>query len=47
MVGLVRLRSVARLDRGAPDLLAASGPRRGLTDRDWMIKLNVSVEPDL
>jgi predicted transcriptional regulator of viral defense system len=41
------LRSAARLDLGAPDLLAASGPRRGPTDRDWRIKLNVSVEPDL
>jgi predicted transcriptional regulator of viral defense system len=41
------LRSAARLDLGAPDLLAASGPRRGPTDRDWRIKLNVLVEPDL
>lgn len=41
------LRHAAGLDVGAPDLLAPSGPRAGRTDRDWMLRLNVSVEPDL
>lgn len=41
------LRLAARLDQGEPDLLAASGPRRGRADRAWRVRLNVAVEPDL
>jgi predicted transcriptional regulator of viral defense system len=44
---LESLRLAARPDAGTPDLLSPSGPRRGPTDRDWAIKLNTTVEPDL
>jgi predicted transcriptional regulator of viral defense system len=41
------LRLAARLDQGEPDLLLASGPRRGRTDPAWRVRVNVAVEPDL
>jgi predicted transcriptional regulator of viral defense system len=41
------LRLAARLDQGEPDLLVASGPRRGRADRAWRVRVNVAVEPDL
>lgn len=41
------LHLAATPDLGASDLLAPSGPRRGRTDPDWKLKLNVAVEPDL
>lgn len=41
------LRLAARLDQGEPDLLAASGPRRGRADPAWRVRVNVAVEPDL
>lgn len=41
------LRLAARLDQGEPDLLAASGPRRGRADPAWRVRVNVTVEPDL
>ncbi len=41
------LRLAARLDLGEPALLSSSGPRRGRADREWGVRLNISVEPDL
>ena len=41
------LRLAARLDLGEPALLSSSGPRRGRADREWGLRLNISVEPDL
>ncbi|HEV2998691.1 MAG TPA: type IV toxin-antitoxin system AbiEi family antitoxin [Solirubrobacteraceae bacterium] len=41
------LRLAARLDLGEPDLLSPSGPRRGRADREWRVRVNVSVEADL
>ena len=41
------LRLAARLDQGEPDLLVASGSRRGRADRAWRVRVNVAVEPDL
>lgn len=41
------LRLAARLDQGEPDLLVASGPRRGRADPVWRVRVNVAVEPDL
>lgn len=41
------LRLAARLDQGEPDLLVASGPRRGRADPAWRVRVNVAVEPDL
>jgi predicted transcriptional regulator of viral defense system len=41
------LRLAARLDLGEPALLSPSGPRRGNTDPEWGVRLNISVEPDL
>jgi predicted transcriptional regulator of viral defense system len=41
------LRLAARLDQGEPDLLVASGPRRGRADQTWRVRVNVAVEADL
>jgi len=44
---LAPLQLAARLELGEPALLSASGPRRGRTDRDWALRINTTVEPDL
>ncbi len=44
---LEALRQAARLDLGEPALLAPAGGRRGKTDRDWRLRINTAVEPDL
>jgi predicted transcriptional regulator of viral defense system len=46
-VALDPLRSLAMADKGKPTLLAASGPGRGVTDRNWGIRVNVEIEPDV
>jgi predicted transcriptional regulator of viral defense system len=40
------LRLVARPDEGEPTLLVP-GPRRGKLDRDWGLRINTEVEPDV
>ena len=44
---LEALRQAARLDLGEPTLLDPGGPKRGKTDRDWRVRFNTHVEPDL
>lgn len=44
---LEALRQAARLDLGEPALLAPAGGRRGRADRDWRLRINTTVEPDL
>lgn len=44
---LEALRQAARLDLGEPALLAPARGRGGRTDRDWRLRLNATVEPDL
>lgn len=44
---LEALRQAARLDLGEPALLAPAGGRRGAADRDWRLRINSTVEPDL
>lgn len=44
---LEALRQAARLDLGEPAPLDPAGPKRGRTDRDWRIRLNMTVEPDV
>lgn len=44
---LEALRQAARLDLGEPALLTPTGVRRGRTDRDWRLRINTTVEPDL
>jgi predicted transcriptional regulator of viral defense system len=46
-VDLSPLRQVAMPDRGKPCLLAAGGPAHGVIDRDWGIRVNAVVEPDI
>lgn len=41
------LRRAAGLDADEPSLLLASGARRGAKDKDWNLRLNTAVEPDL
>lgn len=40
------LRAVARPGEGSPSLLVP-GRERGQLDRDWWVRLNASVEPDV
>lgn len=44
---LEALRQAARLDLGEPALLDPSGPRRGRADRDWAVRLNRTLAPDV
>ncbi len=44
---LAPLQLAARLELGEPALLSAYGPRRGRTDRNWALRINTTVEPDL
>lgn len=44
---LEALHQAARLDLGDPALLDPSRPKRGRTDRDWRVRLNTTVEPDV
>jgi len=44
---LEALRQAARVDLGEPTLLDPAGPKRGRADRDWAIRVNRTVEPDL
>jgi predicted transcriptional regulator of viral defense system len=44
---LEALRQAARIDLGEPTLLDPAGPKRGRADRDWAIRVNRSVEPDV
>lgn len=44
---LESLRQAARLDLGEPALLDPSRPKRGPSDRDWRVRLNTTVEPDV
>jgi predicted transcriptional regulator of viral defense system len=46
-VDLDRLRGFAMPGKSKPTLLGASGPSRGAVDRDWGIRVNADVEPDL
>ena len=41
------LRLAARLNLGEPALLSPAGPKRGRTDRQWQVRMNVAVEADL
>jgi len=44
---LEALRQAARTDLGEPALLDPSGPRRGRADRNWALRLNKEVVPDI
>ena len=44
---LEALRQAARIDLGEPTLLDPAGPKRGRADRDWAIRVNRTVEPDV
>lgn len=44
---LEALRQAARIDLGEPTLLDPAIPKRGRTDRDWAIRVNRVVEPDV
>jgi len=46
-VDLERLRGLAMPSSGKPSLLVAGGPRRGVIDHDWGIRVNTAVEPDI
>jgi predicted transcriptional regulator of viral defense system len=46
-VDLGSLRRLVVPDRGKPCLLVAGGPVRGIIDRDWGVRVNVEVEPDI
>jgi predicted transcriptional regulator of viral defense system len=46
-VDLDPLRHLAMPGKGKPSLLAAGGPRHGAIDRDWGIRVNTAVEPDI
>ncbi len=44
---LEALRQAARVDLGDPSLLDPAGPKRGKSDRDWRVRLNIKIEPDI
>jgi hypothetical protein len=44
---LEALRRAARLDLGEPALLDPAAGKRGRADRDWQVRVNTQVEPDL
>ncbi len=44
---LEALRQAARVDLGEPALLDPAGPKHGRADRDWAIRVNRTVEPDI
>jgi len=44
---LEALRQAARIDLGEPTLLDPANPKRGRADRDWAIRVNRKVEPDV
>jgi len=44
---LEALRQAARLDLGEPALLDPAAGKRGRADRDWQVRVNTQVEPDL
>lgn len=44
---LEALRQAARNDLGEPTLLDPASPKRGRADRDWAIRVNRTVEPDV
>lgn len=44
---LEALRQAARIDLGEPTLLDPASPKRGRADRDWAIRINRTVEPDV
>jgi predicted transcriptional regulator of viral defense system len=46
-VDLETLRTLARPHEGTPTLLSASGATRGTLDRDWGLRINTDVQPDL
>jgi predicted transcriptional regulator of viral defense system len=46
-VDLHWLRVVARPSEGDPVLLDPRGPKRGYLDRDWGVRANATVEPDV
>lgn len=44
---LEALRQAARIDLGEPTLLDPASPKRGRADREWAIRVNRAVEPDV
>ncbi len=44
---LEALRQAARLDIGEPTPLLPTNQRRGKTDSEWAVRVNVEIEPDL
>lgn len=44
---LEALRQAARVDLGEPTLLDPANPKRGRADRNWAIRVNRTVEPDV
>jgi predicted transcriptional regulator of viral defense system len=44
---LEALRQAARIDLGEPTLLDPASRKRGRADRDWAIRVNRAVEPDV
>jgi predicted transcriptional regulator of viral defense system len=44
---LEALRQAARIDLGEPTLLDPANPKRGRADREWAIRVNRTIEPDV
>lgn len=44
---LEALRQAARVDVGEPSLLDPAGPRRGPADREWAVRINKQLQPDV